>query len=326
VIATKSPTAALKLLADPTRLRMLALLEREELSVGELSKALGAPQSRVSNHLRLLREAGWLSERHSGSSTFLRLAHSGIAGAGDEDLEGRLWNSVRTHLHGLPEYPADLARLDAVLQGRRSETEFFDSLAGQYDKIGGSFKSGQARQRAAASMLRPDLVIADLGCGTGYMAGALIGLAAKLILVDRSEAMLEQARTRFERSDLQLELRQGVVEQLPLADAEVDGVLAGMVLHHLGELSPALGEFRRVLKPGGTAVVLEMLPHSEEWMRSDLGDRHLGLEPGDVLAAFKRAGFTDVRLDSTDDAYCPTSPTGEAVQLPLFLVRGRAPA
>lgn len=321
MIATKSPTAALKLLADPTRLRMLALLEREELSVGELSKALGAPQSRVSNHLRLLREAGWLSERHAGSSTFLRLAPNG-----DEGLEGQLWNSLRTHLHGLPEYPADLARLDTVLQGRQNETEFFDSLAGQYDKIGGSFKSGQARQRAAASMLRSDLVIADLGCGTGYMAGALIGLAAKLILVDRSEGMLEQARSRFERSDLELELRQGVVEELPLKDAEVDGVLAGMVLHHLGELAPALAEFRRVLKPGGTAVVLEMLPHSEDWMRSDLGDRHLGLEPGDVLAAFQRAGFEDVRLDSTDDAYCPTSPTGEAVQLPLFLVRGRAPA
>ena len=321
MIATKSPTAALKLLADPTRLRMLALLEREELSVGELSKALGAPQSRVSNHLRLLREAGWLSERHAGSSTFLRLAPNG-----DEGLEGQLWNSLRAHLHGLPEYPADLARLDTVLQGRQNETEFFDSLAGQYDKIGGSFKSGQARQRAAASMLRSDLVIADLGCGTGYMAGALIGLAAKLILVDRSEGMLEQARTRFERSDLELELRQGVVEELPLEDAEVDGVLAGMVLHHLGELAPALAEFRRVLKPGGTAVVLEMLPHSEDWMRSDLGDRHLGLEPGDVLAAFQRAGFEDVRLDSTDDAYCPTSPTGEAVQLPLFLVRGRAPA
>ena len=321
MIATKSPTAALKLLADPTRLRMLALLEREELSVGELSKALGAPQSRVSNHLRLLREAGWLSERHAGSSTFLRLAPNGVEG-----LEGQLWNSLRAHLHGLPEYPADLARLDTVLQGRQNETEFFDSLAGQYDKIGGSFKSGQARQRAAASMLRSDLVIADLGCGTGYMAGALIGLAAKLILVDRSEGMLEQARTRFERSDLELELRQGVVEELPLEDAEVDGVLAGMVLHHLGELAPALAEFRRVLKPGGTAVVLEMLPHSEDWMRSDLGDRHLGLEPGDVLAAFQRAGFEDVRLDSTDDAYCPTSPTGEAVQLPLFLVRGRAPA
>lgn len=321
MIATKSPTASLKLLADPTRLRMLALLEREELSVGELSKALAAPQSRVSNHLRLLRESGWLTERHSGSSTFLRLAATG-----DEGLEARLWNSLRDHLHGLPDYPADLARLDAVVQARGNETEFFDSLAGQYDKIGGSFQSGQARQRAAASMLRPELVVADLGCGTGYMAGALIGLASKLILVDRSEGMLEQARTRFERSDLDLDLRQGPLEKLPIADAEVDGVLAGMVLHHLADLGPALGEFQRVLKPGGTAVILEMLPHSEEWMRSELGDRHLGLDPGDVLAAFKRAGFEDVRLDSADDAYCPTSPSGDPVQLPLFLVRGRAPA
>ena len=113
-----------------------------------------------------------------------------------------------------------------------------------------------------------------------------------------------------------------------------------MVLHHLEGLDDALGEMRRVLRPGGTAVVLELAPHREEWMHRALGDRHLGLEAGDVVAALRRAGFEDVRLEIVDDRYCPSAPGpendphsppgsppgNEAVALPLYIVRGRVPA
>jgi ArsR family transcriptional regulator len=125
-------------------------------------------------------------------------------------------------------------------------------------------------------------------------------------------------------------MRQGELDALPIADEELDACVAGMVLHHLAELSGPLSEMLRTLVPGGTAVVLELLPHREQWMRSSLGDRHLGLDSSDVLEAFERAGFEDVRLEHVDDRYCPTPPAeattaSASTGLELYLVRGRKP-
>jgi len=315
-------SAVLKLLADPTRLRMLGLLEREELSVGELGRAMDMAQSRVSNHLRLLREGDLLSERHAGTSVYVRFAPE----HGDTGLADRLWTTLRHELPDLPEHAADLVRMDTVLEGRGSGgDEFFDRLSGQWDKLAARFESGQARERAAGNLLPRDTVIADLGCGTGYMADALLGRCARLICVDLSQGMLDKAQQQLGRAPrgTQLEYRQGALDDLPLATAEVDGALAGMVLHHLPELDGPLKEMRRILRPGGTLAVLELAPHREEWMRAALGDRHLGLEAADVMASFKRVGFTDVLLDSVQDRYCPVRPDGEAVSLSLYVVRGR---
>lgn len=324
--------ACLRLLADGTRLRILGLLEREELTVGELSRSLGLAQSRVSNHLRLLREAGLLSERHAGTSTHLRLAPSLAPGPTEEpapkdrSLPGRLWGTLRANLDDLPEHAADLARLSFVLRERDGGPDFFDELAGEYDKRAGDFETGLARQRAAAQLLPAELCLADVGCGTGYMAEALAGHRGRLILIDRSEPMLARARARLAHAHGQLEFRRGSTEALPLEDGEVDGLLCGLVLHHLAELDRPLAECFRALKPGGTLVALELHPHGEEWMRRELGDRHLGLEPQDVLAAFRRAGFVELRLDAAQDRYRPAHPEGRAVALALYTVRGSKPA
>ncbi len=319
--------ACLRLLADGTRLRILGLLEREELTVGELSRSLGLAQSRVSNHLRLLREAGLLSERHAGTSTHLRLAPALAEEPAPKDrtLPGRLWSTLRANLDDLPEHAADLARLSFVLRERGGSPDFFDELAGEYDKRAGDFETGLARQRAAAQLLPAELCLADVGCGTGYMAEALAGHRGRLILIDRSEPMLARARARLAHAHGQLEFRRGSTEALPLADGEVDGLLCGLVLHHLLELDRPLAECFRALKPGGTLVALELHPHGEEWMRRELGDRHLGLEPQDVLAAFRRAGFSELRLDAAQDRYRPAHPEGRPVALALYTVRGTKP-
>lgn len=336
---TGAPAAALKLLADPTRLRMLALLEQEELSVGDLSRALGMAQSRVSNHLRLLREAGLLAERHAGSSTFLRLVPTRGAANG-RGLTGELWRAVRGHLAGSAEHAADRMRLEAIVAERRQrEGEFFDRVAGEWDKIGVDFTTGSARHRAAASLLPAGLVVADLGCGTGYFARGLLGLAARVICVDRSRPMLDQARERLASlsGDTEVELRSGELDALPIADGELDGVVAGLVLHHLPTPEGAVAEMLRCLRPGGTAVAVELAPHRETWMHAELGDRHLGLEPRDVAACFERAGFEDVRIEPLDDRYQPRGPghalgdaSGDArsdgpARLSLYLVRARKP-
>ncbi len=315
-------TTALRLLGEPTRLRMLALLDREELSVGELTESLGMAQSRVSNHLRQLREGGLLIERHSGTSTFLRLA----PGA-DESVTRRLWQSLREELEALPEHAADLIRLEAILARRQGAGDFFDRVAGDWDKISGDFATGQARYRAASHLLTADLTIADLGCGTGYLAASLVGKVGRVICVDRSEGMLDEARKRLARTGrtADIEYRAGELDALPIGDDEVDGVVVGMVLHHLDGLERPLAEMRRVVRPGGSVIALDLAPHREEWMRRELGDRHLGLEASDVLVAFRRAGLEDVILDPTDDSYRPRNPEGETPDLPIYVVRGRVP-
>jgi ArsR family transcriptional regulator len=333
MLAAAPVSAVLKLLADPTRLRILALLEREELRVGELSQALGMGQSRVSNHLRLLRDAGLLEERHAGTSTYLQLARGGAG----QQVAARLWSTLRAEVTAQPAHAADLRRLGSVIAEReRTSADFFERAARDWDKIGGEFQTGQARQRAAALLLPPGLVLADLGCGTGYLASSLAGLARKVICVDRSRAMLQRARERLERASpaTELEFRLGELDDLPLATGEVDGVVAAMVLHHMARLEPSLREMLRILRPGGTAVVLELAPHREEWMHEVHGDRHLGLERDAVRAAFERTGFASAEVEPVDDRYQPALPPAETsskpaaperARLELFLVRGRKP-
>ncbi|MFT5287494.1 MAG: ubiquinone/menaquinone biosynthesis C-methylase UbiE [Planctomycetota bacterium] len=333
---TSDPSNLLKLLGDPTRLRILALVDREELSVGELSQSLGMAQSRVSNHLRLLRDADLLSERHAGPSTFLRRngaengAQNGTqTGNGNlPTLANRLWLAVNGELESLAEHGADLVRLASVLAARRDrDGDFFDRVAGEWDKRGVAFTTGQARQRAAVHLLPKEFSIADLGCGTGYFGRALLGQCSRLISVDQSEGMLDEAKARLApiARETKLEFRAGSLDALPFEDGELDGVIAGLVLHHLPELEAPITEMRRVLRPGGTAVVVELAPHRENWMRAELGDMHLGLAPGDVVTAFERAGLEQVVLDPIDDRYHPHNPDGESAELDLYVVRGRVP-
>ncbi len=320
---------ALKLLSDPTRLRILGLLEQEELAVGELSRALGLSQSRVSNHLRVLRDAELLLERHAGTSTFLRTSEMSNGTA----LYGRLWSALRGELSELPEHAADRLRLERVVAERRArDGDFFDRLAGAWDTVAGTFDTGQARLRLATQLLGQELVVADLGCGTGSMGVPLLGLVSRLICVDQSGGMLDEARKRLAplANGTDLDYRQGSFDRLPLEDGEVDAAQCAMVLHHMEDLDGGLRECARVLRPGGTLTVLELEPHRETWMRAAQGDRHLGLDANDVLAALGRAGLRDLALVPIDDSYRPRRPEDSSdvtsPQLSLYAVRGRKPS
>jgi ArsR family transcriptional regulator len=248
-----------------------------------------------------------------------------------------------------PEHADDLGRLERVLEERaRSESDFFEAVAADWDKIGVDYECGQARERAAAALLPRGLVLADLGCGTGYMARSLYGLCERLILVDRSPAMLARARERLARApgSTVLDVRRGELDALPIEDGLLDGLVAGMVLHHLPLLDGPLREMRRVLKPGAPLALLDLVPHNEAWLREAQGDRLLGVDPADVLAALERHGFEQVALETPSDHYRPARPdeggeSGASAQtaaptepeqartrarLPLFLVRATAPA
>jgi ArsR family transcriptional regulator len=292
-------------------------------------------QSRVSNQLRVLRELGLLAERHVGSSTFVRASFGApladgagaVDGSASSDRAARLWHAVADDVEALPERAADHVRLAEVLAARgEGDRDFFDRLAGDWDKLGSSFKRGVARARAAASLMPRGLVIGDLGCGAGWAAREFLGLATRLVCIDRSQGMLAAAQKSLgqrARGTL-VEYRVGELDALPLPDRSLDGAVAALVLHHLATPDAALGEALRVLKPGASLAVVELAPHDEAWMHAELGDRHLGLASDQVARALQRAGFDDVDAAPLDDAYEPTRPDGIRASVPLYLVRGRA--
>ncbi|MAE96538.1 MAG: ArsR family transcriptional regulator [Deltaproteobacteria bacterium] len=305
-----------RLLSDRTRLRVLGLLGQEELGVSELARILSLSASRLSNHLRLLREAGLVHDRKEGTWTFVRLNREG--------LPAELWAAVESELERSDEGRVDRTTLQEVLEERRARSRaFFDRVAPVWDVIGSDFASGAARQRVAASLVAPHLVVADVGCGTGYLAQTLAPLVARLILVDHAPGMLSAAERNLAESPCVLEFRQGEIDALPLVDDEADAVLAGLVLHHAPDPTAFFKEAHRVLRPGGVLVVEDLLPHKEGWMRETMADLRLGLDPRDLTARLLEVGFDDPVVESVEDAYTPERPDGVRVELPLFLLRCR---
>lgn len=315
--------ALLKALSDPTRLRILGLLAREELAVGELVRAMAMSQSRVSNQLKVLRELDLLEERRAGASVRVRLARGST-------LPDDLWAAIESRLESIEGRGDDLRRLEKVLEERRRRSrEFFDRVAPEWDVVGTEFKRGLARWRAVSCLVPPGLAVADVGCGTGYMARALVRVAERVICIDHSGAMLAQARERLVAHLDRVEFRAGELDRLPLADGEVDAVFASLVLHHVPDLFAALREMRRALKPGGRLVVTDLLPHREQWMTEVMADLRLGLDATELRSRVEKAGFGEVVVDTIEDAHVVEGPAGRKVELPLFLVHavaGRAAA
>ncbi len=310
----------LKSLSDPTRLRILTLLCDAELSVSELARAMAMSQPRISNHIKLLRDAGMLVERREGSFLYL------LPSLGD-GLPEDLWNALRQRVEELRERAADESRLRRVLQSRRNKSrEFFDRVAKDWDQIGQGFARGVALHQALHALTPPGLVVADVGCGTGSMARALVRVAHKVICIDHSRAMLEEARKRLEPFLDRVEFRPGEVDRLPLEDQEVDAVFASMVMHHVPDLKLVLREFRRALKSGGTLVIIDLLPHEEEWLTEHLADLRMGLDPNALRDLAVKAGFDPVEIDRVDDSYVVEADGNRRAELPVFVLSGRAPA
>jgi len=312
-------TTLLKVLSDRTRLRLLGLLASEELSVGELARSLAMLQSRVSNHLKVLRECGMLEERREGASVLVRLARG-------HGIPADLWAAIESRLETVEGRAHDLERLEQVLDDRRRRSrDFFDRIAGEWDAVGSEFKHGLARWRALGSLVPPELVVADVGCGTGSMARALACVARRVICIDHSAAMLEQAKRRLAAHADRVEFRAGELDRLPLSDGEVDAVFASLVLHHVPDVIAALREMRRALKPGGRLVITDLEPHKESWMAEAMADLRLGLDSTDLRSRVEKCGFVDAVVDEVEDRYVVEAPGGRKVELPLFLIHATVP-
>jgi SAM-dependent methyltransferase len=276
-------------LADPTRTRLLLLLARHELSVGELCGAVQLPQSTVSRHLKVLSDEGWLTTRAEGPSRFYRLA------ARLDTSARRLWQVVRDDLAARPESAQDEARAQQALQARRTRSqEFFSTAAGQWDAVRAELFGARGGLAGLLALLGDDVVIGDLGCGTGAVTSELAVYAGRVIAVDESKAMLAAARRRLQPLD-NVELRAGALEALPVENDELDAALISLVLHYVPEPARALAEAHRALKPGGRLVVVDMMQHGRAEYREQYGHVWQGFSESQVRGWLEEAGFTGVR-------------------------------
>jgi ArsR family transcriptional regulator len=272
-----------RLLADPNRLRLLLLLEQEELSVAELQEILSLGQSTISTHLAQLKAEELVEDRRTGKHVLYRMKPIGIAG---------LLDVLRQGAREIPEAGLDAAALRLVLARRRDKVRaYFDELAG---KFGRHYVPGRSWKGLAETVLKllPPLVIADLGAGEGMMAQLLAQRAERVIAVDSSEKMVEFGAGLARKHGLEnLDYRLGDMEQLPIEDESVDVAFFSQSLHHAPHPERALGEAYRILRPGGRIAVLDLAKHHFEEARELYADLWLGFSEAELTGLMEGAGF-----------------------------------
>jgi SAM-dependent methyltransferase len=287
--------ALYRLLGDEVRLRLLRLLSHERLNVTELTGILGIAQSGVSRHLGLLKDGGLVSEDREAGFTYYSIAPDVRGGVNGH---APLWLLLQDQFEraGATEIGrADNARLEEI---RRLRKENFDAHAGpdtnERQLVPG--RSWAAWARALGHLL-PPVVVADLGCGEGYLTVETSRWASRVVAVDRSAEVLKRARALAVRRRVSnVVWKRGTLEKLPIEDESVDVALLSQTLHHADDPAQVLREATRIVVPGGRVLVLDLREHGESWVRERLGDRWLGFSPAALKALLTEAGLTDVAV------------------------------
>ncbi|MEI6081546.1 MAG: metalloregulator ArsR/SmtB family transcription factor [Verrucomicrobiota bacterium] len=279
---------SLRALSEPTRLRLLALLLEEELSVAELQEALGMGQSRISASLGMLRRQGLVLDRRVGKNIYYAAVVSAIA---------PLRDAVTAAVSELPEGERDRQALQLVLGKRRDRAaDYFDKLAG---KFGRTYVPGRSWQALAHGLLRlmPPMIIADMGAGEGTLSQLLARTAKQVIAIDNSPKMVEYgARIAAENGYANLEYRLGDLEEPPIESATVDVVLFSQALHHAARPQRAVESALRILKPGGRILILDLASHTYEQAKELYAHVWLGFSGVELHAMLEKAGFTDLEV------------------------------
>ena len=298
----KEASTLFRLLGDEGRLRLLRVLARERLNVTELTGVLGLAQSGVSRHLGLLKDAGLVKEEKDGGYSYYRLTAAlapGSPGSPGKESENPLRAVLDRQFAASADDPmlrADDARLHEVLRLRK---ENFEAHAGPDTRDARQLVPGRswAAWSRALGMLLPPLKVADLGCGEGYLTMEAARWAARVIAVDRSDAVLKRARSLAQRRRVtNVVWKRGELEHVPIGDEEVDVAMLSQALHHAEQPARAVGEAARVTVPGGRVLVLDLRTHDETWVHNKLGDRVLGFSDAELKRMLTSAGLRDVRV------------------------------
>lgn len=282
----------MKALADPCRLRLVAILLRGEYTVQELTSILKMGQSRISRHLKILTEAGVLSVKRQGTWSYYRAG-------GESPFFAAIRAAVEHGLQSLPEQADDRAAVAVVLeQRRRRSQQFFDQHARQWDDLARTLLPVPEYRQQLLSFVPDGGSIVEIGLGTGGLLPALASKAAKVIGVDHSPAMLDEARRRLAGFGLdEIDLRLGEMSHLPLSDRSVDSAVLNMVLHHAADPQAVLVEIRRVLVDGGMLLLADLARHERELAREQLADQWLGFEQEELQSWLITAGFAAVVVE-----------------------------
>ena len=281
----------LKIISDPTRLRLLALLMREELSVAELQEVLGMGQSRISSQLALLRQAGLVSDRREGKKAFYSLR------PGLPPRQLALLKAAADSVADLGLMAEDRESLDRILLKRRRVSEqYFNLIAG---RLGRNYCPGRSWEAIGHLALRltPPIVIADLGAGEGLLSQLLARRAKQVWCIDNSPRMVEVGAELARKNGLaNLAYKLGDIEQVPLADKSVDLAILSQALHHAQHPQKAVDEAARILRPGGQLLVLDLNEHSFEKARELYADVWLGFKESALHGFLKKAGLQQVEV------------------------------
>jgi ArsR family transcriptional regulator len=283
----------LKLLADPTRLRLLLLLEEDELTVAELQKILGMGQSRISSHLAQLKRAGVVEDRRSGKNVYYGLTAKEERNA----ARGKVSELIRALAREMPETQRDRTALQLALRKRRDKArEYFDELAG---KFGRSYVPGRSWQALAHTLisLLPKLIVADLGAGEGTLSQLLAKTARKVIAIDNAPKMVEFGSQLAKKHGFaNLEYRLGDIEDPPIAKESVDLAILSQALHHAIHPERAIASAHRILHKGGRIVILDLLSHRFERARELYADHWLGFSELQLHQFLETAGFKNIEV------------------------------
>ncbi|MCW5555692.1 MAG: metalloregulator ArsR/SmtB family transcription factor [Verrucomicrobiae bacterium] len=288
-----SPTLkSLRALSDATRLRIVALLERDELSVNELQEITRLGQSRISTHLGLLADCELVKSRREGKRTFYKL---------NPDAAGTIAEFIQLAIRGareLGEHSSDQINLKRVLARRREQAQvFFNQVAGRFDRVYGPGRSWQAFGHLLLRIL-PPLTVADLGAGEGLLSELLARRCKKVIAVDNSEKIVEFGAAKAKKNGLKnLEFRLGDLQNPPIEPASVDLVILSQALHHAEDPAAALMSAAKLLKPRGQILILDLLAHKFDDARRLYGDRWLGFAESDLQRWLEAAGFKKIEIN-----------------------------
>lgn len=286
------PWDTLKLLSDPTRLRILNLLTREELSVAELQSILDMGQSRISSHLALLRQGNLVVDRKDGKRSYYLINPE----AGPEAL--KLLQASCESIRGTEESLVDDEHLRRILdQRRQAQLEYFNSVAG---RLGKDYCPGRSWEAIGQFLVQlvPHIDIVDLGAGEGLISQMLAQNAREVVCVDNSPKMVQFGSALAKKNEISnLRYVLGDIESVPLPDRSFDLAVLSQALHHAQKPGQALAEAFRLLRPGGRLLVIDLLKHQFEQARELYADVWLGFSNNELYKMLRDAGLEQVRVE-----------------------------
>jgi ArsR family transcriptional regulator len=243
----------------------------------------------VSRHLKTLSDQGWVRSRRQATNHLYRTLLDEL-----EVPARKLWLLAREQTEEWPTVRQDRLRLDERLRARETDAStFFAGAAAEWDRMRAELYGRTFTHGATLALLPPEMVVADLGCGTASVAAQLAPHVRRVIGVDNSAAMLKAARKRTEGLE-NVDLRRGELEKLPIEPGSCDAALLLLALTYVEDPPAVLEEVKRILKPGGRAVVVDLLPHDRDDFRRQMGQRHPGFDPGDLERMILSVGLSPI--------------------------------